>query len=287
MTKRPNSRVNLDKAIMRLFGSYDKSLETRDIIANAIVGQMLCGAVVKGGSGLKLRYGMSCTRATVDLDTACSGDIPQFIDMLAARLKEGWNDFTGEVVRRNPATPRDVPQQYVMKPYAVRLMYKGQSWCTVDLEVGFNEIGDADDSEYALSDEVAELFTRLGFPVPDSIPLMKCEFQVAQKLHGLTERNSRRAHDLIDLQLIVERTPIDLAETRRICERLFAFRRLQTWPPRIVMRQEWESLYRTANAKGAANRSLAEAIEWANGLIAQITSSGEQQTPVGTVGLMQ
>ena len=112
MTKRPNSRVNLDKAIMRLFGSYDKSLETRDIIANAIVGQMLCGAVVKGGSGLKLRYGMSCTRATVDLDTACSGDIPQFIDMLAARLKEGWNDFTGEVVRRNPATPRAVPQQY-------------------------------------------------------------------------------------------------------------------------------------------------------------------------------
>ena len=51
MTKCPNSRVNLDKAIMRLFGSYDKSLETRDLIANAIVGQMLCGAVVKGGSG--------------------------------------------------------------------------------------------------------------------------------------------------------------------------------------------------------------------------------------------
>ena len=114
MTKRPNSRVNLDKAIMRLFGSYDKSLETRDIIANAIVGQMLCGAVVKGGSGLKLRYGMSCTRATVDLDTACSGDIPQFIDMLAARLEEGWNDFTGLDLRRR-GKPRmdavDLPQE--------------------------------------------------------------------------------------------------------------------------------------------------------------------------------
>ena len=116
---------------------------------------------------------------------------------------------------------------------------------------------------------------------------MKCEFQVAQKLHGLTEQNSRRAHDLIDLQLIVERTPIDLAATRRICERLFAFRRLQTWPPRIVMRQERESLYRTANAKGAANRSLAEAMEWANGLIAQITSSGEQQAPVGAIAVTQ
>ena len=61
--------------------------------------------------------------------------------------------------------------------------------------------------------------------------------------------------------------------------RLFAFRRLQTWPPRIVMRQEWESLYRTANAKGGAKRSLAEAIEWAHELIAQIASGGEQQGP--------
>ncbi len=108
---------------------------------------------------------------------------------------------------------------------------------------------------------------------------MKCEYQVAQKLHGLTEQNSRRAHDLIDLQLTVERTPIDLAETRRICERLFAFRRLQTWPPKITIGQEWESLYRTANAKGGANRSLAEAIEWANELIAQIVSSGGRSRP--------
>ena len=69
--------------------------------------------------------------------------------------------------------------------------------------------------------------------------------------------------------------------------RLFAFRKLQPWPPKIEMRQEWESLYRTANAKGAVNRSLAEAIEWANGLIAQITSSGGQQTPVGAIAVTQ
>lgn len=55
MIKKPNSRANLDRAIERLFGSYEKSLETRSIMANAIVGQMLNGAVVKGGSGLKLR----------------------------------------------------------------------------------------------------------------------------------------------------------------------------------------------------------------------------------------
>ena len=44
MTKRPNSRVNLDKAIERLFGNYEKSLETRSIMANAIIGQIgVCG----------------------------------------------------------------------------------------------------------------------------------------------------------------------------------------------------------------------------------------------------
>lgn len=273
MTKRPNSRVNLDKAIERFFGNYEKSLETRSIMANAIVGQMLNGGVVKGGSGLKLRYGMSCTRATMDLDTACKGDIPQFISDLSSRIKEGWQDFTGEVVIRKPATPRDVPQQYVMKPYAVRLMYKGQSWCTVDLEVGFNEIGDADSSEYALSTEVADVFTKLGFPVPDAVPLMKCEHQVAQKLHGLTEENSGRAHDLVDLQLILERSEIDFVETRKICERLFAFRKLQAWPPVVRPGKDWESLYQAANAKGGAKLSLPEAIVWANNLIAKIDSA--------------
>lgn len=59
MTKRPNSRVNLDKAIMRLFGSYDKSLETRDIMVNAIVGQMLCGAALEG-RGHSCGLGLPC-----------------------------------------------------------------------------------------------------------------------------------------------------------------------------------------------------------------------------------
>lgn len=265
--------MNLDKAIERLFGSYEKSLETRSIMANAIVGQMLHGGVVKGGSGLKLRYGISCTRATMDLDTACSGDIPEFIEDLSARVKEGWNGFTGEIAARNPATPRNIPQQYVMKPYSVRLMYNGQSWCTVNLEVGFNEIGDADETEYALSEEVAAIFANLGFPVPIAIPLMKCEHQVAQKLHALTEPGSHRAHDLIDLQLIAERSALDFVELRRICERLFAFRHLQPWPAKVSIGRDWESLYQAANVKGGTQRSLMEAVEWVNSLIERIGSS--------------
>lgn len=72
-------------------------------MAGAIVGQMLKRCVVKGGCGLKLRYGLRHTRATMDLDTACKGDLAEFIDDLSERLKEGWCGFTGEIVRRNPA----------------------------------------------------------------------------------------------------------------------------------------------------------------------------------------
>ena len=114
MTKKPNSRANLDRAIERLFGNHEKSLETRSIMANAIVGQMLHGGVVKGGSGLKLRYGTSVTRATMDLDTACRGDISEFTEHLSASLKSGWCGFSGTVVKRDPAKPKNVPPQYAV-----------------------------------------------------------------------------------------------------------------------------------------------------------------------------
>ena len=50
MNKRPNSKVNLDRAIQRLYGSQAKYVEIRSVIANTIVGQFLPEGVVKGGS---------------------------------------------------------------------------------------------------------------------------------------------------------------------------------------------------------------------------------------------
>ena len=94
MIKRPNSRVNLDKAIERIFGKYEKSIEIRSIMANTIVGHMLPDAVVKGGSSLKLRYGNSRTRVTMDLDMACRNDIASFVAGLNERLsvERSWSE---------------------------------------------------------------------------------------------------------------------------------------------------------------------------------------------------
>lgn len=273
MTKPPTTRVNLDKAIERLFGSYEHGTEVRSLMANAIIGQLLPDGVVKGGTSLKLRYGNLCTRVTTDLDMACRADIPSFVAELAKRLAVGWNGFTGTVVARTPAAPKDVPAEYVMKPYAVKLSYNGRSWCTVDLELGFNEIGDADQADYGISEDVKAIFAALCLPPPDPIPLMRLEYQVAQKLHGATEPNSQRAHDLIDLQLMLAKSEVDLHATNAICRRLFAYRNMQSWPAVVVKGTDWDSIYDEGKGHTPVLPTVDEAIALANDLIRRISAA--------------
>jgi hypothetical protein len=206
----PNSRTNLDKAIQRLAGTPARFVEMRSLLAGAIVGQFLPEGVAKGGGALRLRFGSADTRATHDLDVARRGPLDAFAGALADGLREGWNGFTGVVVPGRPARPRDVPGEYVMQPFSVKLAYRGQPWCTVALEVGHNEIGDADKPDCTLSPEVAGWFEALGFPAPAPVPLMPLEYQVAQKLHAATAPGSQRAHDLVDLQLIADRVSLDM-----------------------------------------------------------------------------
>ena len=162
-SKTPNSRRNLDEAIKRAHG--EDYLRARTAMANAIVGQLLPEGVVKGGSALKLRFGNAATRFTTDLDAARVHDIEVFIENLENRLSEGWCGFTGHVVPRSPAHPRDVPEQYVMQPFDVKLSYNGKSWLTVPLEVGHDEIGDADECDMVeLPAELLDLFAFLALP---------------------------------------------------------------------------------------------------------------------------
>ena len=68
MKSAPNSRANLEKAILRFAGNALRGNEIRNLMANAIVAQMIGGGVVKGGTGLKFRYGESMARVTMDKD---------------------------------------------------------------------------------------------------------------------------------------------------------------------------------------------------------------------------
>lgn len=183
--RKPNSLRHLDDAIRRASGGgAEDYVRSRTLIANAIVVQMLPDGVVKGGSALKMRFGSEVTRFTTDLDTATAMDPDLYAERLGEALSAGWEGFTGRVVPRDPASPEGVPAEYVMRPFDVKLSYLGKPWCTVPLEVGHNEIGDADDMDWVELADAAELLEGLSFPAPGRAPLMPLEHQIAQKLHG-------------------------------------------------------------------------------------------------------
>ena len=169
---RPNSKRNLDLAISRIFGNSVNLLQIRVLMANTIVGQMLHSGAVKGGCALKLRYGNEATRFTTDLDTARKIKLMEFVEELDSALRVGWNGFTGRLVIKKPATPKNVPTEYIMKPYEIKLEYNGKSWITVPLEIGHDEIGDTDQPDYFISEDIVDIFTQLNFPDPTPIPLI-------------------------------------------------------------------------------------------------------------------
>lgn len=273
MERRPNSRANLDRAIQRLYGTQTRFVEIRSMIANTVVGQFLPDGVVKGGSALRLRFGLDATRMTVDFDTARKNGIVDFIAALSSGLKAGWSGFSGEVLRREPAKPRNVPAEYVMQPFDVKLQYAHQPWCTVRLEVGYDEIGDAQTAEPFLSADILDVFKALCLEEPRPVPLMPLTHQVAQKLHGVSDPGGSRAHDLVDLQLVYAHGEVDAREIRRIAERLFANRRRQTWPPMVVKGEAWDSLYADAARDLPVLSNCDEAVSWANNLISRISKA--------------
>ena len=171
------------------------------------------------------------------------------------------------------AHPRGVPDECLIQPFEVRLAYKGESCCTLDLEIGHNEVGDADNPEYVLAPDVAAMFSTLGLPAPKPIPLMPIPFQIAQKLHGATGPGSQRTNDLVDLQLILARGEPDWRRTREICVRLFQYRKQQEWPPTITAGPDWESLYAVQSANVSVLPSVSDAIAWTQRLIDRIDAA--------------
>lgn len=264
----PNSRRNLDLAIQRLASEKNEPfVRTRSVMANTVVGQMMPEGVVKGGSAIKLRLGEGATRFTTDFDVARASSLDEFIGALRAALGRGWAGFAGRVVPREPAHPEGVPPRYVMMPFDVKLDYNGKAWCTVELEVGHNEIGDADEADWGISRDIVDMFLRLGLPEPAPIPLMPLHHQVAQKLHALSDLGSKRAHDLIDLQLLEASGQVDHAKVLDACKRLFDYRQAQSWPPSIRVQEGWESAYAEQSGDLPVLEDVEKAVEWVNGLI--------------------
>ena len=107
----------------------------------------------------------------------------------------------------------------------------------------------------------------LGLPSPAPVRVLPLHHQISQKLHACSEPGSKRAHDLVDLQLMAPMA--DAALVRQTAERLFAFRAAHPWPPTVVAGEGWEVRYADA-AEGLVVLDLEAAVEWVNKYIASL-----------------
>lgn len=241
----------------------------RVMLCTLVVSQMLPDAVaVKGGMGVKLGLGERGTRATSDLDvsTRIRGD--EFEQAFRVRLAEGWGTVPpskGEQ-RRNPealdrvaftATVRALKlhdpglarPEYVMHPYRVSIAFLGSAWGALDVEVSDPEISPDAHTRYEIDGELVQFGIRFGFGELQPVELVDLEYQIAQKLHAVTDSDYARAHDLVDLQLLWNAAP-DPPRLHALCLRTFAWRRQQAWPPLPLRPMDgWALAYADARAE--------------------------------------
>lgn len=271
----------------------------RVMLCTLIVSQMLPDAVaVKGGMGVKLRFGELGTRATSDLDVSTRTRGEEFEQAFRARLAEGWGTVPpskGEQ-RRDPDAPQRVAftatvravklhdpglarPEYVMHPYRVSIAFLGNAWGALDVEVSDPEIDSHVHSRRDIDGELVQFGAYFGFGDLQSVELVDLEYQIAQKLHAVTDPAYMRAHDLVDLQLLWNAAP-DLQVLQELCERTFDWRQQQVWPPLPLRPMDgWELAYADARAETEVGSTtpvlpdMAAAREWLTQVIKVIASS--------------
>ena len=277
----PSNLNHLQSLISKIASERGREVKrVQRAVANTIVGQMLPPGVVKGGMAMKLRVGEVGSRFTPDLDASRSHAISldDYLDQLAERLAAGWHGFTGAITPGRVPQPEGVPDDYIMKPFEIRLSYKFKTWLTVTFELGRDEVGSTVTFESRMASDIAEIFTALGFPQPDPIPVLALDHQIAQKLHACTSIDPKtgeneRAHDLVDLHILEQEEMIDLAASGVTARRLFISRGRQAWPPAVRAYSRWDTVYAEAADGLGVLGTIDEAVEWANAFVALIDTA--------------
>lgn len=271
----------------------------RLMLCTLVVSQMLPDAVaVKGGMGIKMRLGEQGTRATSDLDVSTRARGEEFERAFRARLAEGWGKvppskgeqrrnpdakgrvaFTATVKARrihDPGLPRP---EYVMHPYRVSIAFLGTSWGALDVEVSDPEIDPHAHTRQEIDGDLLQFGAHFGFGELQPIELVGLEYQIAQKIHAVTDVAYTRAHDLVDLQLLWDAGP-NLSDLHQLCARTFGWRDQQPWPP-LPLRpmEDWALAYDDAREETeVAGQTpvlpdVAAAREWLGQIIEVITAT--------------
>ncbi|MEX0972623.1 MAG: nucleotidyl transferase AbiEii/AbiGii toxin family protein [Solirubrobacterales bacterium] len=247
--RRPDGPPAVRGHLERLIGHYaELTGVTPDRVRRWVSVMVLLGALdrvgeeempkflLKGGIAIELRFGTDA-RATKDIDLVFFGDPQVLEDDLDAALDRDYSQFAfqRQQVEQMPGTP--------FHRLSVKLLYRGRSWVTLKLEVAPPDARDVD-RESVPAIDIAEF----GLDGPKVVQCLSTRFQIAQKIHAVTEcfekRENERFRDLIDLLLLREIVE-DLPSLRDACIVTFEARGKHGWPPRLSVPGSWAEPYRT------------------------------------------
>lgn len=229
--------------------------------------------LIKGGTAIQMRLGLSAARFSKDLDAVFRGSVDQMFSAAKTALADEWNGFTATAARPNPI---NVPGMAV-KPmrFEVHLNYRGRSFANVRVELSAAEASSADEADTIAPAAFANVgMEALGLPDTGDASLLPLEYQIAQKLHACTDpgeptRDNERAHDVVDLLLLQPLLSDEhYAATRCACVEIFSSRSRQQWPPTFVVYANWQRLYTNAVGDILDPPDVPASIEAAVGLLA-------------------
>jgi hypothetical protein len=255
----PVRRLNLRVASMMLAGALRRAVDDDEAVV----------FVARGGVAMELRAGEKA-RVTGDVDLILRGDPESLLAHLDASLAEDYEEFSFE---------RNEPQPLELRPHVrrirVKVAFRTKPFMTLIVEVAPVEAGGDEIEEIAAHD-----LSTIGLDGPDIIPVLAVRWQIAQKLHAVTEPPLRpggenpRYWDLIDLQLLQALTGENLAPVKDACQRIFAARSQQPWPPHITTYPDWGDRYAAmASSLDMPITDLDEAVEVVHALIHAIDTS--------------
>jgi hypothetical protein len=272
----PPNAGSLGKRIRNLAEKVEIDPDLMEVaFAQVILGQMLPG-VLRGGAALKIRIGPLGSRFSSDADLVLPhATVPDSFEGWINHGKKQWGQFRVSISRRKKdAQPAGVPPDYVIRMYTARIFYGDSLWRAVKLEVGRDEVGGFEQPAQDIAKEWSTYFGKVGLDDPDAVALFPYPEQIVQKLDGCTRPNkdgdNDRAHDLVDIQLILLDTEVVPSSLRDLARATFAYRRV-SWPPTARKFPAWTTLY-AANAVDYQEvvQDLDEAVLWLQKFIDKI-----------------
>jgi hypothetical protein len=194
--------------------------------------------LIKGGASMELRLGLGA-RTTKDIDVVFRGAPREMLDALEEAFVQAYGSFSFR--RKGPV--EDIRETGSRRLF-VQVSFAGKDWQTLQIEVARPEATEPELVPVAIG--IAD-FKLDG---PERVTCLALRYQVAQKLHAVTEQPDGRANhrfwDLVDLQLQRELLGNDLARVREACVEIFTGRDLHSWPPELAVPDDWREPYAAA-----------------------------------------